>query len=143
MKIQLTADELRSMSLFESLTSALAKDCLLLEDKVVFIVKKGDLGKAIGKKGANINRVRTAFKNKRVIVVEDADTIEEFIKNLLPNIEILDIKIQEHADRKVAYVTVHNSDRGAVLGREGEKIKTNRKVLIRRFGCDMKILSRD
>ena len=142
MMIQLTADELRSMSLFESLTGAIAKDCVLLGDKVVFIVSKGTLGKAIGKGGANINRVRTAFKNKRVVVVEDAETVEEFIKNLFPNTEILDINIHERSDGKMAYVTVRSEDRGLVIGRDGDKIKTNRQVLVRRFGCEMKIMSR-
>ncbi len=142
MAVQLTADELRSMSLFESLTGALAKDCVFIDNKVVFIVRKGELGKAIGRKGANINRVRTAFRNKKVIVIEDADSIEEFIRNMFPKIEILNITLHDRPNIPMAYVTVRSEDRGAVIGRNGEKIKTLRKVLIRRFGYDMKILSR-
>jgi len=139
MAIELDANSMRCISLFESLTNTIVKDCVLLEGKVVFIVKKGELGKAIGRKGANINRVRTAFKNKRVLVFEDADSIEGFIKNLFPNIELLNIEIKEKNGKKTAFVFVDSKDRGNAIGRDGEKIKTNREILQRKFSCDLRL----
>ncbi len=143
MSIELDTNTLRCLSLFESLTSAVAKDCLILDNKiVVFIVRKGELGKAIGKKGSNINRVRTAFKNKRVVIFEDSDTIEGFIKNLFPNINLLNIDIQEKNNNKIAIITVDLKNRGSAIGRDGDKIKTNKEVLKRKFDCDLKLETR-
>lgn len=143
MPIELDTNTMRCISLFESLTNAATKDCLILEDKiVVFIVRKGELGKAIGRKGSNINRVRTAFKNKRVLVFEDSTTIEGFIKNLFPNINLLNIDVQEKNNGKIVVVTVESKDRGTAIGREGEKIKTNKAILKRKFNCDLKLETR-
>ena len=140
MPIELDTNTMRCISLFESLTNAATRDCIILENKiVVFIVRKGELGKAIGRKGSNINRVRTAFKNKRVVVFEDSDSIEGFIKNLFPNINLLNIDVQERDNNKFAVVTVESKDRGPAIGRDGEKIKTNRAILKRKFNCDLKL----
>ena len=53
-KIKLTSDELRLMSLFQSITSATARDCIMDErmERVIFVVNKGHMGLAIGKGGA-------------------------------------------------------------------------------------------
>ena len=37
-------------------------DCLLVDDKLVFVVRKGQLGAAIGKKAKNLERLRSLFK---------------------------------------------------------------------------------
>ncbi|MDF2767475.1 MAG: archaeal NusA family domain containing protein [Nitrososphaeraceae archaeon] len=59
-KIKLTSDELRLMSLFQSITSATARDCIFDErmDRVIFIVHKGHMGLAIGKGGSTIKKLR-------------------------------------------------------------------------------------
>ena len=48
-KIKLTSDELRLMSLFQNVTAAVARDCIVDEkmDRVIFIVNKGQMGLAI------------------------------------------------------------------------------------------------
>ena len=139
--VELTSDHLKCMSLFEQLTGSIVLDCLIDEAAFVFVVKQGDLGKAIGKKGASINRTRTAF-GKHVYVVEDADSIEQFIKNMFANITVTDINIHDKMNTRTAYVTVSDRDRGASIGKSGERVKLNRTLLLRRYGCDLKLLSK-
>jgi len=139
--VELTSDHLKCMSLFEKLTGSIVKDCLIDEGAFVFVVKQGDLGKAIGKKGSSINRTRTAF-GKPVFVVEDADTIEQFIKNMFANIPITSINIHDKMNTRIAYVTVEERDRGASIGKGGERVKLNRSLLMRRYGCDLKLISK-
>ncbi|HQT44965.1 MAG TPA: NusA-like transcription termination signal-binding factor [Candidatus Micrarchaeota archaeon] len=139
--VELTSDHLKCMSLFEQMTSAIALDCLIDPNAFVFVVKQGDLGKAIGKKGASINRARTAF-GKSVFVVEDADSIEQFIKNMFSNVQVTGINVHEKMNARVAYVTVDEKDRGASIGKSGERIKLNRSLLMRRYGCDLRIVSK-
>ena len=59
MQIKLTSDELRLMSLFQSVTSATARDCIVDEkmDRVIFVVNKGQMGLAIGKGGSTIKQL--------------------------------------------------------------------------------------
>ena len=44
-------------------------DCMITEDKLIFIVKKGQLGIAIGSKAKNLEKLRRLFK-KNIKFVE-------------------------------------------------------------------------
>jgi len=139
--VELNNDELKCLTTFEETTGAYATDCLLSENGIIFVIKSGDLGKAIGKKGANINRARTAF-GRPVFIVEEAADIEQFIRNLFGTIPIRNINIHEKNDSKTAFVTVDDSDRGVAIGKNGDRVKLNRAILLRKFGCDLKLYSK-
>ena len=49
-EIVLTEDTLRYISLFEAITKANVKDCMDTDDKLVFVVDKGQGNIAVGKK---------------------------------------------------------------------------------------------
>ena len=139
--IELSKDDMKCISAFESLTGAGVRDCLIAENAVAFIVNQGDLGKAIGKKGANITRVRNTFA-RQVLVFEDSEDMEQFIRNLFGSIPVKNINVHEKMEAKVAYVTVDEQDRGNAIGRNGDRIKVGRALLQRRFGCDLRLVSK-
>lgn len=59
-KIKLTSNELRLMSLFQSVTSVTARDCVVDDkmDRVIFIISKNQMGLAIGKGGMQLNNYK-------------------------------------------------------------------------------------
>lgn len=140
MTIELTNDDLKAIELFESLTGAQVSDLYIGENTVAFTVPEGDLGKAIGKKGANITRVRQAF-GRQVLVFEESAIIETFIRNLFGQVPIKNINIHEKMNTKTAYVTVDSKDRGSAIGRGGDRIKVVRALLLRKFNCDLSLKS--
>jgi N utilization substance protein A len=121
MGLRLTADEIRYITLFESMTGATVKDCIKEDDRVVFVVKNGDMGLAIGKKGANIQRVKQAL-DRPVEVVEHSEDPEEFLRNILSSLRIKKVSLQKKADKKVAVVNVDGRDRAKAIGRGGKNI---------------------
>lgn len=138
--VELSHDDIKCIAEFESITGASVKDCLIAENAVAFIVAHGDLGRAIGKKGANITRVRQAFA-RQVLVFEDSDDLGQFIRNLFGNIPVKSINVHEKMESKIAFVSVDEKDRGSAIGRDGERIKLGRALLQRRFGCDLRLVS--
>ena len=58
MSIKLSANEIRYIALFESMTGAMVKDCIIDDEhgKVTFVVKNGDMGLAIGKGGSSVSK---------------------------------------------------------------------------------------
>ena len=138
--MKLTNDDIKSISLFEQLTGAAATDCVLYEGGVVFVVKEGDIGRAIGKNGSSINRVRTAF-GRPVSVVENASELSAFVANIYSTIDIK-VDVKQGIDGKtLALVRVDAKDRGNAIGRNGEKIKMARMLVERHFGADIKLLT--
>jgi transcription termination/antitermination protein NusA len=136
--LKLTNDDIKSISLFEQLTGAVATDCVFSDTGVVFVVKEGEIGKAIGKNGSSINRVRTAF-GRQVNVVENASELSAFVANIFST---LDIKVDvRNGEKPLAVVKVDAKDRGNAIGRNGERIKMARMLVQRHFGADIKLLT--
>ncbi|VVC00681.1 KH domain protein [uncultured archaeon] len=138
--VELSKDDLKCIQTFESITGAMVKDCLITDTAVAFIVAAGDLGRAIGKKGAAITRVRQEFA-RQILVFEDSEDMEQFIRNLFGNIPVKSINVHEKMESKTAFVAVDEQDRGQAIGRNGERIKLGRALLLRRFNCDLRLVS--
>ena len=71
MSIKFTANEIRYIALFENMTGAMVKDCIIDDEhgKVTFVVKNGDMGLAIGKGGSTVSKVQRAV-DKGIEIVE-------------------------------------------------------------------------
>ncbi|MEW6329093.1 MAG: NusA-like transcription termination signal-binding factor [Candidatus Micrarchaeota archaeon] len=138
--VKLTNEDLKCITLFEQLTGASVVDCLVEPGSAVFIVREGDMGRAIGKSGSAIERVRKAF-NRNISVVEHSDKMDRFIANLFPSIPIRDIKVREEGGTRMATISVDAKDRGNAIGRNGEHIKLAKKLLMRHFDTDLKLFS--
>ena len=135
MEIKLTSDELRLISLFSSVTSATARDCIVDDkmDRVIFVVNKGQMGLAIGKGGATIKQLQNVVA-KKVELVEFSDDAAEFIRNMLNADMVSDVRISERSDgSKQAVVTVDQRKKGAVVGREGRNAEKARLLAKRYF----------
>ena len=98
-EIKLTSDELRLMSLFQSITSATTRDCIVDDkmDRVIFVVNKGQMGLAIGKGGSTIKQLQNMVARK-IELVEFSDDAVEFIRNMLNADMINDVRLSERAD---------------------------------------------
>ncbi len=122
--VTFNTETMRYIALFESLTGAHAKDCLVLEgedSRIVFVVKSGDMGLAIGKNGNNINRVKKQI-GRHIEVIEYNDDPKEFVKNLFQPAAIKSIAISTKGDRSVAIVDVAAKDKGLAIGKNGRNI---------------------
>jgi transcription termination/antitermination protein NusA len=134
-EIKLTSDELRLMSLFQSITTATARDCIVDDkmDRVIFVVNKGQMGLAIGKGGSTIKQLQNMVARK-IELVEFSDDPAEFVRNMLNADMITDVRISERSDgTKQAVVTVDPRKKGAVVGREGRNAEKARLLAKRYF----------
>ena len=134
-EIKLTSDELRLMSLFQSVTSATARDCIVEEKmvRVIFVVNKGQMGLAIGKGGSTIKQLQNVVA-KKIELVEFSDDPAEFIRNMLNADMVNDVKISDRSDgTRQAVVTVDQRKKGAVVGREGRNAEKARLLAKRYF----------
>ena len=134
-KIKLTPDEFRLISLFQSITSASARDCIVDDkmERVIFVVNKGHMGLAIGKGGATIKQLQNVVA-KKVELVEYSDEASDFIRNILNSEMVKEVKINERSDgSKQAIVFVDPKRKGVVVGREGRNAEKARLLAKRYF----------
>ncbi len=135
--LKLSANEIRYIALFESMTGAVTKDCIIDEDgrKITFIVKKGDIGLAIGRKGANVQRVSRAL-GKKIEIIEYSDDPAEFVANVFHPIKVKGVEIEEKDGKKVAKVKVDMHDKPQAIGRGGKNLARIKYILKRHHGID-------
>ncbi len=129
-KIVYDTGTMQVMRHFEQATRARIKDCVVSESLVVFIVEPGDIGKAIGPRGANIRRLESALK-KKVKIAEFSHELVSFIKNLVYPIDVKEV--QEQDDGVVIIVPPDLKSRGLLIGRNAQVLRANEAVVQRFF----------
>jgi len=142
-QIRLFNDELRYLSLFESITGAQAKDCIIDNEKsrILFVVKEGQMGLAIGKNGSNVKRL-SRLLGKNVEVIEHAEKPEDLIRNSLLPAKVHSVKIVRSPEGKtIAFVTVNPSEKGIAIGKDGSKILRARILAKRYFDIDNVVIN--
>lgn len=136
-EVKLTTEGIRYIALFESLTGAIARDCYVDDenDRVIFVVKNGDMGLAIGKNGNNINRVKKSI-GKHIEIVEYSDEVDEFVANALQPVFVKKVQVIVKENRKLAYVEVMSKDRGIAIGKNGRNIQKAKVLAQRHYGLE-------
>jgi len=134
MGVKLSAESIRYLTLFESLTGASVKDCMIQDERIIFVVKKGDMGAAIGKGGINIERARELM-SKRIEVVEHSDDPVEFIVNIFKPIRV-SVKLIEKQDKRIAQVSVDPQYKGLAIGKGGKNINKAKELAKRHHDID-------
>lgn len=136
-EVKLSTDGIRYIALFESMTGASARDCF--EDsennRLIFVVKSGDMGLAIGKGGEHINRVKKAI-GKHVEIIEHSDDAAEFVKNAFNPVSIKNVNLIVKDDKRIAYVEVLTKEKGLAIGRDGKNIEKVKKLSARHHNID-------
>ncbi|MFA5246502.1 MAG: NusA-like transcription termination signal-binding factor [Candidatus Micrarchaeia archaeon] len=135
---KLSQEDIQLMNFLERATGAAASDVLTEGDSVIFIVAKGQLGRAIGKGGANIQNLRRAMQGKEVEIVEEAADVKELLTRALSPAMI---KGMEQNDKGEVLVSVEPKSKGLAIGKGGERIKKARLLAKRLFGvAEVRIL---
>jgi len=133
--IRLTSKEMSYIALFENMTGATARDCIVDDElnRIIFVVKEGDLGVAIGRNGKNI-RLLERMTGKKHEVIEHADRPDQFIRNALKPARVNEVRITERPDGKsIAVVSVNPRDKGVAIGKNGRNAERIRFLAKRYF----------
>lgn len=122
-EVLLTEDCMHLISQFESLTGAGSRDCVIDDrnERIIYVINPGEMGLAIGKKGASIKKASDVM-GKRIEVVEYSDDPEQFIKNCFLPAQVVSVEFEESEEGPVAHVEVREEDRGIAIGKEGKNI---------------------
>lgn len=142
MSIKFGANEIRLIALFENMTGAMVKDCIIDDDnnKVTFVVKKGDMGLAIGKGGSTVSKVQRAL-DKGVEIIELDDDSVQFIRNILSPAELQNVKISKRkSGEKIATVSTDNVNKRIAIGKNGINIERAKLLANRLHNIDNIIL---
>ena len=130
-------DSINLRVLFENTSGIQLKDCIVKEDKVIYITKGGDIGKAVGKNGINVKKVANLVK-KNLKVVEFSEDLTQFIKNYIYPIVPESVSLE---DKTVKIKINGMKEKGIVIGRESKNLKELKDVVSKYFKVlDIKVI---
>ncbi len=135
MKIKLDTEAIRYITLFETLTGAIVKDCIVEDNKILFIVKEGYAGIAIGKNGKNVKKLNEIL-NKEIEVLEFSEDPITFVSNIFKPLKVKNAYFGENPERgKILYIQTMKSH---PLARS--KLRKARMMLAKYFGINEVVL---
>lgn len=129
-EIVLTEDTLMYISLFETITKANVVDCMDADDKLVFVVEKGQGNIAVGKKGEHVIRLKDRT-GKNIQVVEFSEDPEQFVKNVFHIYEPQKVVIEQRGNITHATITVDPKLKGRAIGKAGKNLRIARDIVNR------------
>ena len=139
--IKITENEMKFIQLLQNMTGATVVDCIVDDETIMFTVKKGEVGLAVGKGGEKIRRFRS-MTNKQVEIYEYMNEADKFIKNALKPAKVKDIRIVDRMEgKKIAMVNVEAKDKGIAIGKNGDNIKKIRFLAKRYFQLDTVVIN--
>jgi N utilization substance protein A len=141
-KIKLTAEEMRYIALFESITGATAKDCIIddRQNKLVFITKEREGGLAVGRYGGKV-KILKRMTGRDIDIIEYSDNPVDFIKNAFIPVKVQDVRLTEKLDgRKIVVVKIDEREKGLAIGRKGERANRIRQLARKYFNIDNVII---
>ena len=149
--IKIDRSSMELISLFNNISGAIIKDCMVFKspenygEVIIFLVKKQDVGKAIGKNGENVKDLMAKLQ-KKIDVIPFSENLEEFIQFILNTsknaVKVQSIEMRENKNEKrTVIITVLPQDRGKAIGKDGSMIKKIKELVLRHFDIDNVIIN--
>ena len=129
-EIKLDANTLRTFAMFESMTGAELKDVIDEEDRIVFVVVEGQVGRALGKGAVNLRRLRDAMQKEVVLLGYAADR-EQFLKNVFHRHQVEKVEWEDRNGDIIAHLKIPQEEKGKAIGKGGRNIQLARMLMKR------------
>lgn len=116
--MRLTSNEIFYLNALNSVSGANARDCVVVGNSIAFLVRKGEIGRAIGKKAESAKALGKRL-GLNVEILEYAKDASEFIKKALHNIKIDEVKIVDRNGKQFALLVADSENKRKLLNSSG------------------------
>jgi len=134
-RLKLDQEVLGLCSIVERVTHARVIDGFNENEMYYFVVATGEIGKAIGERGINVQRFQQEF-GKRVRMIEYNDNVAQFVKNVIYPLKVERIEVKE---KEVILSDSNKKTKSLLIGRESKNLDMINRAVKRFFAVDVKV----
>ena len=134
-RLKLDQEVLGLCSIVERVTHARVIDGFNENEMYYFVVATGEIGKAIGERGINEQRLQQEF-GKRVRMIEYNDNVAQFVKNVIYPLKVERIEVKE---KEVILSDSNKKTKSLLIGRESKNLDMINRAVKRFFAVDVKV----
>lgn len=122
--MKLDFEQIRLINALDTMTKAVAKDCFICDDSIVFLLPEKHMKQAIGKNGETIQKVKAQL-GKNIELFEYSEKPEKFFAKAFYKAKVENVEIKKTNDKKIAVVKTKTNDKKIILRNLGrlDKIK--------------------
>jgi len=129
--MKLQEKEIMLINALDNQAGVSAKDCLSENNQVTFLVKENEVGRAIGKDGANIKYLSNKIK-KNIEIIPYYDKPELFLKKNMKNVKFNAIQYNKTKNQGIIFIELDNENKKK-LQQENNKLKKIKVLLERNY----------
>ena len=126
-------ETIRLINLFENVTGATVKDCIVNGDTVYYVIDEGKIGIAIGKNGSSVRHAEKMI-GKTVKLFEFSPELVKFVRNLVPQAN--DVKVKDENNEIIVEIRVDKKNRALVIGRDRKNLNLYKELLQRNYNIN-------
>jgi len=125
--MKLEREEIFFINALDEATGVIAKDCLVSQRMITFLVKNDEMGKTIGAKGQKIKSLSKKL-NRRVEIIGFYEDPKEFFAKAMPDIEVKEVEKKNNS----LVLKVNSTDKRKILNETG-KFKRIKRLAERNY----------
>ncbi len=132
--MKISNKEILLINALQNFSGVTARDCIISNKNIIFVVNEKYVGTAIGKKGETINKLRKKL-NKNIEIYGYTQNPENLVKNSLKEIKIKEIKENKEEGKKILLLSVDAENKRKILS-QGNKIRKIKEILKRNYNIE-------
>ncbi|MBU0636585.1 NusA-like transcription termination signal-binding factor, partial [Candidatus Micrarchaeota archaeon] len=108
--MRIGSQEIQYLNVFQSVSRTHAKDCLIGNNMISFLVKEGQMGLTIGKNGENVKKLRKLLK-KNVELFEHKQTPQAFLDSAFPQISFIGFETEKNEEKTILLAKTNSENK--------------------------------
>jgi len=129
--MKLGREEILLMNALSNIAGVNARDCLIGNKMVSFVVKEDEMGSAIGKNGATVNKLKKMLNRNIELIPYNKDP-KKFLKESFGNITFSEIGLKESNGKKFLFASMDSENRRKMMQNFG-KMKRVKEIAKRNY----------
>ncbi len=132
--MKLGREEILLMNALSNVTGVNARDCIIGNKMISFVIKENEMGSAIGKNGATVNKLKKLL-NKNIELLPYNNDPKKFLAESFNTIVFSEIGLKENNGKKLLFASMDSENKKKMMQNLG-KMKRVKEIAKRNYEID-------